>query len=48
MLKVERLELTVTGAEGIDMGIGMGFFADAGSGAIVCPLSPEVLRCPER
>ena len=30
---MERWESTVTGAEGIEMGIGVGFFADAGSGA---------------
>ena len=33
-LKVERWESTVTGAEGIEMGNGMGFFADADSGVI--------------
>ena len=27
---MERWESTVTGAEGIEMGIGMGFFVDAG------------------
>ena len=36
MLKVERWESTVTGAEGVDIGIGVGFFVDAGSGATVC------------
>ena len=40
--------MTVTGMEGIDMGIGMGFFADAGTGAIVCLSSPEMVWCPER
>ena len=35
-LEVERWESTVTGTEGIDMGIGVGFFVDAGSGATVC------------
>ena len=35
-LEVERWESTVTGAEGVDIGIGMGFFVDAGSGATVC------------
>ena len=33
---MENWESTVTGAEGIEMGNGMGFFADAGSGATVC------------
>ena len=35
-LEVERWESTVTGTEGIKMGIGVGFFVDAGSGATVC------------
>ena len=35
-LELENWESTVTGAEGIEMGNGMGFFADAGSRAIVC------------
>ena len=36
LLKVERWESTVTGLEGIEMGIGVGFFVDAGSDATVC------------
>ena len=35
-LEVERWESTVTGAEGIEMGIGVGFFVDAGSDVTVC------------
>ena len=45
---MERWESTVMGAEGIDMSIGVGFFADAGTGAIVRQSSPEMVRWPER
>ena len=48
LLEVERLESTVTGAEGIDMGIGVAFFADGSAGVIVCLSSPEMEQCPER
>ena len=48
MLKLERWELTVTSAEGIDMVIGMGFFAGGSTGVIICLSSPEMERWPER
>ena len=47
-LEVERWESTVTSAEGVNMGLGVCFFADAGTGAIVCLSSPEMERWPEK
>ena len=47
-LEVERLESTVMGTEGIDMGIGVGFFVDAGSGAIVHLLGLEMVKSHNR
>ena len=41
LLEVERWESTVTGAEGIDMGSGMCFFADSGT---VCLFGSVMVR----
>ena len=48
MFEVGRWESTVTAAEGIDMGIGVGFFGNAGSGAIVCLLGLEMVKSHNR
>ena len=47
-LEAERWESTVAGTEGIDMCIGVGFFADADSSAIVHLLGPEMVRSQYR
>ena len=43
-----RWESTVMAAEGIDMGIGMSFFGNAGSGAIVCLSGLEMVESHDR
>ena len=40
--------MTVTGVEGIEMGIGVGFFCNAGSGAVVCLLGLEKMKSHDR
>ena len=43
-----RRESPVTAAEGIDMGIGMSFFGNAGSGAIVRLSGREMVKSHDR
>ena len=48
MFEVGRWELTVTGAEGIKMGIGVGFFCNVGSGAVVHLSGLEMVKSHDR